>query len=96
MAETEYWGVEGIQNVQLAAVSAYEIVTRPVGDQRSVLGHVVENERDGERQWIAWAVLGAKGDSFLGTFRTAHLAIWALYDNERELARGREDAEAQL
>lgn len=88
---TEYFP-HSIPSIQLGAARAYEIVRPHENGEKERLGWVVETDTGGEAHWVAWAVLSATGDSFLGSFKNANDAIRAIWENEGAMERQREGA----
>ena len=91
-AANEFFEVS-MPGFQVSAAKSYEVVRPEANGQVSRLGWAIETDTEGERHWVAFAVLSANGDSFLGTFKSANEALWALYDNEQKMAEQREAQE---
>jgi hypothetical protein len=89
--ETEYF-THSIPGLQLAAARAYEVVKPHENGERERCGWVIETDTGGVAHWVAWAILSATGDSFLGGFPTADAAIRAIWANETALERQRAEA----
>jgi hypothetical protein len=74
-----------IPGIQLGVAKSYEVVKLEANGQVSRLGWAIEAETLGERHWVALAVVSETGDSFLGSFKSAHEALLALHRNEQDL-----------